>query len=77
MANTALPCFLSVMILLVLPAWGGDKEKDEETLKNEANVLQKMLNSNSVPADVLAKADCTARLRRTTTEKTSLDGNLE
>jgi hypothetical protein len=60
MAKTALPCFLSVMTLLVLPSWGGDNEKDEDTLKNEANVLQEMLNSNSnsAPADVLAKADC-------------------
>jgi lipid-binding SYLF domain-containing protein len=57
-AKTALPCFLSVMILLVLPAWGGDKEKDEDTLKAAATVLQDMLNSNSVPSDVLAKADC-------------------
>lgn len=57
-AKTILPCFLSVMILLVLPAWGGDKEKDEETLKNAASVLQEMLNGSSVPSDVLAKADC-------------------
>lgn len=58
MAANTLLCFLVVTILSVLPAWGGDKEKDEETLKNATTVLQEMLNSNNVPADVLAKADC-------------------
>ena len=59
-AKRALPCLLAciVTMVLILPAWGGDKEKDEETLKNAANVLQEMLNSNNVPPDVIAKADC-------------------
>jgi hypothetical protein len=47
-----------VVILLVLPAWGGDKEKDEETVKNATTVLQEMLNSKAVLADLLAKARC-------------------
>jgi lipid-binding SYLF domain-containing protein len=50
-------CLASV-VFMILPAWGGDKEKDEETLRNAANVLQEMLKSDSVPAGVLAKADC-------------------
>src|SRR5271169_933093 len=59
-AKRALPSFLAciVTMVLILPAWGGDKEKDEQTLKNAANVLQEMLNSNNVPPDVIAKADC-------------------
>jgi len=58
LAKHTLPCLLIIMIFSVLPAWGGDKEKDEETLKNATTVLQEMLNGNNVPADVLAKADC-------------------
>jgi len=56
----ALPCFLAclVVIVLSLPAWGGDKEKDDETIKNATAVLQEMLNSNAVPASLLAQADC-------------------
>jgi len=47
-----------IVVLLALPAWGGDKEKDEETIKNATTVLQDMLTSNAVPADLLAKAEC-------------------
>lgn len=56
----ALPGFLAclVVLLLALPAWSGDKEKDDETIKNATNVLTEMLNSKSVPADLLAGADC-------------------
>jgi lipid-binding SYLF domain-containing protein len=43
---------------MILPAWGGDKEKDQETLRNASKVLQEMLKSDSVPSGVLAKADC-------------------
>jgi lipid-binding SYLF domain-containing protein len=46
------------MMITILPAWGGDKEKDEQTLQNAAKVLKEMLNSDNVPADVLAKANC-------------------
>ena len=56
----ALPFFLisSLLALLILPAWAGDKEKDEETLKNAATVLLETANSGAVPPAVLAKADC-------------------
>jgi lipid-binding SYLF domain-containing protein len=50
-------CLTSLM-LAILPVWGGDKEKDEQTLQNAAKVLQEMLKSDSVPSGVLAKADC-------------------
>jgi lipid-binding SYLF domain-containing protein len=43
---------------LIVPAWGDDKSKDEETLKNATKVLSDMLSSDKVPADVLARADC-------------------
>jgi lipid-binding SYLF domain-containing protein len=49
------PIFL---IVLIVPAWGADKAKDEETLKNAATLLSEMLKSNNVPADVLAEANC-------------------
>lgn len=54
-------CFWLVsafLIALALPAWAGSKEKDEETLKNATNVLQKMLTDQNIPSDVIAKADC-------------------
>jgi lipid-binding SYLF domain-containing protein len=50
--------FSVFLIVLIVPAWGADKSKDEETLKNAAKELSEMLSSNSVPADVLASADC-------------------
>ena len=46
------------VIALALPVWAGSKEKDEETLKNATNVLQKMLADQNIPSDVIAKADC-------------------
>ena len=48
----------SMAILLVQLAWGGDKQKDEETLKNSATLLQEMLEAKDVPTDLIAKADC-------------------
>jgi SH3 domain-containing YSC84-like protein 1 len=45
-------------VLIVLPAFAGDKEKDEETLKNAATVLLDMINGGSIPSNILAKADC-------------------
>jgi lipid-binding SYLF domain-containing protein len=49
---------MGLMMLSTLPAWGGDKTKDEETIGNATNVLQAMLSAKDVPADVVAKADC-------------------
>jgi lipid-binding SYLF domain-containing protein len=46
------------LALFILPAWGADKSKDEETLRNAATVLQGMIDDNNVPQDVLARADC-------------------
>jgi lipid-binding SYLF domain-containing protein len=45
-------------VILTLPAWGADKSKDEETLRNATTVLQAMVGSKDVPASTVAKADC-------------------
>ncbi len=47
-----------LLIVSTLPLWAANKQDDEETLRNATAVLQAMLDSKSVPADVLAKADC-------------------
>jgi lipid-binding SYLF domain-containing protein len=47
-----------LFVAFIAPAWGADKSKDEETLRNAATVLQGMLDDKNVPADVLARADC-------------------
>ncbi|HVP55037.1 MAG TPA: lipid-binding SYLF domain-containing protein [Candidatus Eisenbacteria bacterium] len=56
----AVPCLLvSLALLLVtLPVWGASKADDEETIRNATTVLQAMVASKDVPANVLAKADC-------------------
>jgi len=53
-------CYLSsiVMVLLILPAFAADKQKDEETLRRANLVLQDMLNSKDISREVLSKADC-------------------
>jgi lipid-binding SYLF domain-containing protein len=53
-------CWLLTALLLVanLPAWGGDKSKDEEAIKNAATVLQALLHKGIVPASLLATANC-------------------
>jgi lipid-binding SYLF domain-containing protein len=51
-------CVIAMLVLSIQSAWGGDKEKDEETLKNAGTVLQAMLNDDNVPSSLLAKADC-------------------
>jgi lipid-binding SYLF domain-containing protein len=43
---------------LFVPAWGDDKSKDEETLKNAAKVLNDMTASKNVPLDLLGRANC-------------------
>jgi SH3 domain-containing YSC84-like protein 1 len=52
----ALAGLLAVMFLL--PAFGADVAKDEETLKNSATVLVDMINGGSIPPSLLAQADC-------------------
>jgi lipid-binding SYLF domain-containing protein len=47
-----------VTLLLILPVFAADKEKDEETLRHANIVLQDMLNSNDISPEVLSKADC-------------------
>ncbi len=50
--------FFLVIALLVPAAWAADVDKDEETFKNGAKVLQEMLDSHTVPSTLLAKANC-------------------
>jgi len=60
-SNRRTPALLVMMVLTmlsILPAWGADKTKDEETIGNATNVLQAMLSGKDVPADTLAKANC-------------------
>ena len=55
----ALLCYLSsIVMVLFLPAFAADKEKDEETLRRANLVLQDMLNSKDISREVLSKADC-------------------
>jgi len=55
-----LPCVIIAMafLLLALPLFAGDKQKDEDTLQRANMVLQDMLNGNSISPAVLSKADC-------------------
>ena len=55
----ALFCFLtSIMLLMILPVFAGDKEKDEDTLRQASLVLQGFLNSNNISLTSLSKANC-------------------
>jgi lipid-binding SYLF domain-containing protein len=56
----ALPYFLTsiVMLLLILPVFAADKQKDEETLRKANLLLQDMLNSKDISPALLSKADC-------------------
>src|SRR5580704_7046080 len=57
--KTAISCLLaSLLLMLTLPAWGADKNKDEETIRHAATVLQAMVGSADIPAITVAKADC-------------------
>jgi SH3 domain-containing YSC84-like protein 1 len=49
---------LAVLFLMALPAWGADEYKDEQTLRDAAHVLEEMLNGNSIPPDLISKAQC-------------------
>ncbi len=48
----------SLLLILAVPAWGADKSKDEETIRNATLVLQTMLDSKAVPASLLVTAKC-------------------
>jgi lipid-binding SYLF domain-containing protein len=55
----AFPCFLtSIILLLILPVFAADKQKDEDTLRQANLVLQGLINSKSISPTLLAKADC-------------------
>jgi SH3 domain-containing YSC84-like protein 1 len=55
----ALSCFLtSIMLLMILPVFAGDKQKDEDTLRNANLVLQGFLNSKDISQASLSKANC-------------------
>jgi SH3 domain-containing YSC84-like protein 1 len=55
----ALCCFLtSMMLLMILPVFAGDKEKDEDTLRQANLVLQGFLNGNNISQASLSKANC-------------------
>src|SRR5690242_15435395 len=55
----ALFCFLtSIAVLTVLPAFAGDKAKDEDTLRQANLVLQGFLDSNNISVTSLSKANC-------------------
>jgi SH3 domain-containing YSC84-like protein 1 len=53
-------CFLvlTLVFLVALPAWSASEEKDQQTLKDAAQVLEEMLNGNTVPPDLMSKAEC-------------------
>jgi len=48
----------SLLLIWTLPAWGADKGKDEETIRNATTVLQAMLTSKAVPESLLVTANC-------------------
>src|SRR5258705_7608669 len=55
----ALSCFLtSIMLLMILPVFAADKQKDEDTLRQANLVLQGLLNGNNISPTLLSKADC-------------------
>ena len=57
--KTAVSCLLpSLLLTLTVPAWGADKTKDEETIRNATTVLQTMLDSKAVPGSLLVTAKC-------------------
>ena len=57
--RTALSWLLAPMLLIsILPAWGADKDKDEETIEHATAVLQAMLDGKVVPANLLVITNC-------------------
>lgn len=55
----ALSCFLTSIMLLMIPSvFAGDKEKDEDTLRQANLVLQGFLNSKDISLTSLSKANC-------------------
>lgn len=57
--SRSLPWFLvSIVVLVILPVFAADKEKDEDTLQQANIVLRDMLNGQNISPELLAKADC-------------------
>ncbi len=56
----ALTCFLAfiALLLLTLPTFAADKQKDEDTLRQANLVLQGLIDSKSIPPNLLSTADC-------------------
>ena len=48
----------ALIVLILVPVWAVDKSKDEETLKHAGTVLERMIDSTKVSADLVARADC-------------------
>jgi len=59
-AKIAVTCLitLTIVLLLFVPTFAADKQKDEETLRNANLLLQDMLNSKDISPDALSKANC-------------------
>lgn len=54
-----MPCLLtSIALLMILPVFAADKEKDEATLRAANLVLQGMLDGKSISLELLSKANC-------------------
>ena len=58
LGSRMLPVLLMTTILFARPSSAGDKEKDEETLKNATGVLEEMSKSDAISSATLAKANC-------------------
>ena len=50
--------FSSLILLMILPAFAGDREKDEDTLRQANLVLQGFLDSKDISPVSLSKANC-------------------
>ena len=57
MLGKALLCFFP-LLLVILPLFAADKQKDEDTLSKANLLLQDMLNSKDISQEALSKADC-------------------
>jgi lipid-binding SYLF domain-containing protein len=58
LTRTVLLCLFTSVILLTLPVFAGDKDKDEDTIRAANLVLQGLLNDKGISLEVLSKADC-------------------
>jgi len=55
----ALPCFLTfIVLMMILPVFAADKQKDEDTLRQANLVLQGFLDSKDISPATLSKANC-------------------